>query len=105
MKRQRPNLKAAVAHGLERMRMGVDGYTDMIPPRLLHDLDRTRNLTQRELAVMFLTAEGFYSKEAARMLGISVNTVNVHVQHALRKLGANNKPHGVAICLRQGLFY
>ncbi|MBI3819455.1 MAG: helix-turn-helix transcriptional regulator [Planctomycetes bacterium] len=40
---------------------------------------------------------GFEDKEIAKMLGISVWTVNRHVKSALRILGARNRANAVAI--------
>jgi DNA-binding CsgD family transcriptional regulator len=43
-------------------------------------------LTAREREVMLLVAEGLSNTKVARQLGISDNTVRVHLQHIYRKL-------------------
>src|SRR6516162_7058648 len=43
-------------------------------------------LTAREREVMLLAAEGLSNTKIARRLGISDNTVRVHLQHIYRKL-------------------
>ena len=43
-------------------------------------------LTAREREVMFLAVEGLSNTKIARRLGISDNTVRVHLQHIYRKL-------------------
>ncbi len=56
-------------------------------------------LTVRELEVTRQISKGFSNKEIARLLGISVNTVNVHVGSIRRKLGVHNRTQ-VAICMQ-----
>lgn len=59
----------------------------------------TKLLTARELEVTRQISKGFSNKEIARLLGISVNTVNVHVGSIRRKLGVHNRTQ-VAICMQ-----
>jgi DNA-binding NarL/FixJ family response regulator len=51
----------------------------------------TSELSQRELEILNLIAAGRSNKEAAAMLGISVNTVRVHVHDIFRKLGITSR--------------
>jgi DNA-binding NarL/FixJ family response regulator len=44
-------------------------------------------LTEREMQVATLIAEGLTNKEIGRVLGVSVRTVDAHVEHARAKLG------------------
>lgn len=48
-------------------------------------------LTTREMDVISRIATGSSNKEIARDLNIAVNTVNVHVNSVIRKLGVNNR--------------
>ena len=48
-------------------------------------------LTAREREVMLLAAEGLSNTKIARRLGISDNTVRVHLQHIYRKLRIRNR--------------
>ena len=61
------------------------------------------SLTQRELEVLTLLADGLGSKEIARDLVISPKTVASHVQRILAKLGAHTRAEAIAIAYRDGL--
>jgi two-component system, NarL family, nitrate/nitrite response regulator NarL len=52
-------------------------------------------LTAREREVLGLLAEGMPNKQIARVLGISVRTVTVHVSNLLRKTGASSRTEAV----------
>lgn len=60
-------------------------------------------LTERELNVLQRCAQGDSYQQVARRLYLSHSTVSIHLQHARRKLGAQNTAHAVAIALREGL--
>jgi DNA-binding CsgD family transcriptional regulator len=60
-------------------------------------------LTDRELRVMNLVADGFSNPQIARLLGISRNTVKFHVSSIISKLGATSRTEAVAIGVKRGL--
>jgi len=60
-------------------------------------------LTQRELEVIRLVAEGLGNKEIAAVLSISENTVKTHVRHILNKLGLRSRAEAAAYAVRSGL--
>jgi LuxR family maltose regulon positive regulatory protein len=60
-------------------------------------------LSPRERAVLNLIAEGQTSKEAARRLGISVNTVMTHRKNLYRKLDATTRSRAIATARAIGL--
>jgi DNA-binding CsgD family transcriptional regulator len=60
-------------------------------------------LTQRELDVLALMAEGSSNKMIARQLGISVHTVKFHVGSLLDKLDATGRTDAVAHAARRGV--
>lgn len=60
-------------------------------------------LTQRELDVLALMAEGASNKLIARQLGISVHTVKFHVGSLLDKLDATGRTDAVAHAARRGV--
>lgn len=76
--------------------------------RLLPKLRRrsaapSTELSQRELDVLRLLAEGKSNKEIAQALGLALNTIRNHVQSCLMKLGAHSKLEAVALATRRSL--
>lgn len=64
-------------------------------------------LTRRELDVLRLAAAGLTDQQAADRqiadrLGVSVNTVKVHANRLLRRLGAANRTQAVALGYERG---
>lgn len=60
-------------------------------------------LTPRETECLGLASEGNSAKEIARIIDRSVPTVVVHLNGAMRKLGARNRTHAVTIATRRRL--
>ncbi|MDQ7028926.1 MAG: LuxR family transcriptional regulator [Ardenticatenia bacterium] len=60
-------------------------------------------LTERELEILRLLAQGATNREIARVLAISEHTVKTHVHHILEKLGAENRAQATAYALQQRL--
>ena len=60
-------------------------------------------LTARESEVLRWVANGKSAWEIGEILDITKRTVDEHVHAAVRKLGAANRTHAVAIALRDGL--
>lgn len=67
-------------------------------------LDTGTPLSNRELEVLTLLANGESNAGVGAALSISENTVLHHVSSILRKLGARNRTHAVSIAHRNGLF-
>jgi DNA-binding CsgD family transcriptional regulator len=63
-----------------------------------------RRITPRELEVLALIAEGYSTREIARMLWITEETVRTHVRRLLDRLGARTRAHAVSIAHRDGLW-
>ncbi|GCE48186.1 LuxR family two component transcriptional regulator [Thermosporothrix hazakensis] len=68
---------------------------DSIPP--------IEELTERELEVLHLLAQGMPNKEIASQLVISERTAKFHVSSIMSKLGATNRTEAVAIAAQRGL--
>jgi DNA-binding CsgD family transcriptional regulator len=64
--------------------------------------DRSATLTPRERDVLERLAEGRATEEIAEQLHVSPHTVRSRVKTLLRKLGARNREHAVAIALTEG---
>jgi DNA-binding NarL/FixJ family response regulator len=60
-------------------------------------------LTPREVVVLQLLAQGQTNREIARLLGVSVGTVKVHVQHIIAKLGVSDRTQAAVRAVELGL--
>jgi two-component system, NarL family, response regulator LiaR len=60
-------------------------------------------LTERELEVLHLLAQGMPNKEIAAHLVISERTAKFHVSSIMSKLGATNRTEAVALAVQRGL--
>lgn len=60
-------------------------------------------LTERELEILKLLADGLLQKQIAEKLAISPKTVDYHTGRIYKKLGAHNAPAAVARAYRSGL--
>jgi DNA-binding NarL/FixJ family response regulator len=74
-----------------------------IDPALARATKPGGSLTQRELEVLKLLAEGLQHEEIGRRLGISSETVRTHLRKASDRLGASTRTQAVATALRLGL--
>ena len=77
-----------------------------IPPRIAVRLSEAvahEELTQRELEVLALVAEGLTNKQVAEKLFISDKTARNHVTNCLVKLGANDRTEAVTRAINRGL--
>jgi len=63
----------------------------------------THPLTERELGVLKLVAQGRSNPEIARALTISERTVTTHVSHILTKLHLANRTQAALYAIREGL--
>jgi DNA-binding NarL/FixJ family response regulator len=62
-------------------------------------------LTQREIQIMQLVAQGLSNKEIGSRLSITEGTVKNHVHNALEKLQLENRIQAAAYVVRHGLGY
>lgn len=61
-------------------------------------------LTEREMEVLTLLADGYERKEIAKRLEIRNTTISSHVKHIYEKLDVQNAPAAIAKAFRMGLF-
>ncbi|MDQ0371556.1 helix-turn-helix domain-containing protein [Catenuloplanes indicus] len=54
------------------------------------------SLTERQLDVIALAADGCDNRTIGRLLHIGEDTVKTHMRAACKKLGARNRAHAVA---------
>ncbi len=62
-------------------------------------------LTERELECLARAALGHTDNEIGSALNRSPTTARFHMDNAVRKLGARNRTHAVAIAVRRGLIH
>ncbi|MGD1996944.1 MAG: kelch repeat-containing protein [Anaerolineae bacterium] len=60
------------------------------------------SLTEREVEILEGVATGATNREVAYRLGISTNTVKVHLRHIFTKLGAESRTEATMIAVRKG---
>ena len=96
-----PQIRAAamaVAAGLEIARTHGSTAAENEP-----ELAFVEPLTDRELRVLNLLADGLSNPQIARLLSISRNTVKFHVSSIISKLGATSRTEAVKIGIKRGL--
>ncbi len=76
---------------------------ESLQTRLPTDEDQPQ-LSERELEIIQLLAEGLVKKEIAKQLRIGYSTVDTHVAHIYEKLNVSNAPSAVNRAHRLGLF-
>ena len=62
-------------------------------------------LTRREIEVLTVVATGARNKEIAASLGISEDTVKMHIKSLIAKLGAEDRTGAVTMAIRRGVIH
>ena len=65
--------------------------------------DRYEGLTDREVEILKLVAEGRSNQEIGDLLVVSVSTVQTHRAHVMAKLGLHSRTELVKYAIRQGI--
>jgi len=65
--------------------------------------DGTSELSNREIDVLRLVADGRSNKEVGEILGLSALTVKSHLARISRKLGTGDRAEMVALVMRSGV--
>jgi two-component system, NarL family, response regulator NreC len=65
--------------------------------------DNLHRLTERELEVLRLIADGKTNKDIAAMLSVSVNTIETHRKHIMEKLDLHNTADIVRFAVRKNV--
>lgn len=84
-----------------RARVGHDGHVVALRPASDRPA-QAPTLSEREREVVTLVSSGMTGTEIAEQLYLAPATVERHVSNALHKLGAKNRPHGIALAIRSG---
>lgn len=70
----------------------IEGYLSKNRlPKTLDEPAQTDGLSEREIEVLLLVAQGFTNKEIAARLNIGVKTVETHKAHIAQKLGSKSR--------------
>ena len=94
------DLKRAV----EASARGESVLSPTIATRLMHQVrDPGSPISDRELEVLSLIAQGRSNREVAAELFISEATVKTHLLHVYGKLGVNDRAAAVAVGFQRGL--
>jgi DNA-binding CsgD family transcriptional regulator len=72
-------------------------------PGLLAAASMADPLSDRERECLFWVSEGKTTDDVAVILGVSANTVNSYITHAIRKFSASNRAMAVATAIRSGI--
>ena len=73
--------------------------------RILATRSNCSQLTAREIEVLELIAQGLRNKEVGAALGITEETIKVHVRHIMDKLDVRDRTEAVTIGLRRGIIH
>lgn len=98
-------------HMLDGLQRGEAAISRRMTARLMRgvaDLSRQRaepekRLTDREVELLRLVAQGMSNKGIAHELAISENTAKYHIRNILQKLGAQNRAEAITQAMRTGL--
>lgn len=72
-------------------------------PELLSATRPQDPLSERERECLFWVSEGKTTDDVAMILGVSSNTVNSYITHAIQKLSASNRAMAIATAIRSGI--
>jgi len=72
-------------------------------PELLAAAATQDPLSDRERECLFWVSEGKTTDEVALILGVSSNTVNSYITHAIQKFSASNRAMAIATAIRNGI--
>lgn len=91
-----------IIRAVEMVHQNMRCISPDIARRLTETIAR-EELTQRELEVLKLVADGFTNKEIAERLFISAKTARNHVASCLLKLGVQDRTEAATTAIRRGL--
>ena len=101
-------LKDALSDDLIRVVREVHAGGHPMAPDVKARLDERAahpTLTRREIQVLQLVSQGKRNKEIAAILGLSEDTVPVHVKNIFAKLKVNERTAAVNVALRRGIIH
>ena len=101
---------AELVQAIQQVHQGESSIHPSIARKLLRELSRpsgkapeSETLTERELEVLRLVAQGQSNREISDLLTISEATVRTHVSNILSKLNVGSRTQAALYALREGL--
>jgi DNA-binding NarL/FixJ family response regulator len=98
-------LKSMLAEHMLEVIRSVHAGKEFWPIDLKSKALQGTELTPRECDIMHHVARGCSNREIAQYLRIGEETVKTYMRSILPKLGANDRAHAVAICMRRGYLH
>ena len=94
--------RAELLAAIRAVHRGETYFPEAIAQRIVARDERTA-LSERELEVLRLVAQGLANKQIAAALGIAEITAKIHVSRILEKLGAPDRTRATTIAIERGL--
>lgn len=94
---------ASLDENVARMMLNTFRKTGVDKPARKKEPAEQHNLTERELEILQLLAEGYYVKQIVDQLGISSRTVKFHCSNLYKKLHANSQRTAIVEAQRRGI--
>jgi len=94
---------ADIVSGIRLVCEGGVALSPLVATRVAERMKQQSHLTCREVDVLRQMMIGLSNKRMATQLELAVGTVKTHVKAVLRKLGASNRTHAVAVAQRRGI--
>ncbi len=91
-------IKAAAAHQLH-----LSSQASAYLIQGMRTSERFEALTERELEVLQLLAQGHSNKTISRMLSIAEDTAKTHIRHIMTKLNVQSRTQAILTAMRLGL--
>lgn len=95
-------LKKAILSAVEGKAILAPEVTSQVMA-IIRERQTGNDVSNRELEVLRLLAQGKTNEQIAHELVISANTVKTHVKSTMKKLGASNRAEAVNIAIRKGV--
>jgi NarL family two-component system response regulator LiaR len=99
-----------LVQGIRQMQRGESSLHPVIARKVLQEISDTSDrpptpepLTEREVEVLLLVAQGLSNQEIAEKLNITAATVRTHVSNIMGKLYLANRVQAALYALREGL--
>lgn len=96
---------AELFKAIRQVAKGLPHVSPGVASRLvrLHQAKPSRTLTDREVQILRLVAEGKKIREIAQSVRLAERTVKHYLELTRQKLGAENSSHAVALAVQRGL--